>query len=256
MFNKNKSNSNSNSKRRQENSDGKEWYLPDREGVAAKGPYETGTIVKMLKEGTLKFDDYICCTDDKREGWNRVYSYKEFEAEMASKPICPTEKHLSKGIYEKDEEGNRDAAGENNISLSPKTLQLLGNEEENASSPAITLHQMVIFKAEAIIHNSEYAIKAAVISLNKEKACLEMEMKSELQIKEPQVGDRVSLTIFSNGNVRAFTLHAAIIDKSNLSSQLDTESFLIKIELYFIRMNPETKKQIEKIVLKENAHVL
>ncbi len=198
-------------------SEKKEWYLPDPKGQEPLGPFSIDEIIKKIKSGELKLDDFISYPAKTGRKWSRIFEFVELTTSMTPYPICPPPKVFSKGIYQtKDLEKS-----ESDVVIEKlKSLSILPEVELNAY---------------IIIHNRNTCIKGRALKISEKELLVKVSDKHDFE-----KGDEVSVTVFHSPDIKSFSVPSVVLDRSKTTDN--------QIRLFFLRINPEVKRQVGKFI--------
>ena len=195
-----------------------EWYLPDPQGVASLGPFLTEDIAQLIISGKLRTDDFICAPSIFGEKWERIFRFDDFMQFLPKLPICPPPKLFSKGIY----------ADHSDVALAPT--------EGFKQNKVITK-----ISADIILHNNLQAADGRLVKLSVES--ITVLIPSFSSVAKGQV---YYLTICNCPDLPTFTCQAVVMD-------VLIENAATTLSLYFIRLNPDSKKIIAGLVHEQSS---
>lgn len=195
-----------------------EWYLPDTQGVAPLGPFLTEDIAQLIISGKLRTDDFICAPSIFGEKWERIFRFDDFIQFLPKLPICPPPKLFSKGIY--------------------------ADDCDVVSEPTEGLKQNIVItkiSADIILHNNLQAADGRLVKLSVES--ITVLIPSFSSVAKGQV---YYLTICNCPDLPTFTCQAVVMD-------VLIENAATTLSLYFIRLNPDSKKIIAGLVHEQSS---
>ncbi len=195
-----------------------EWYLPDPHGVAALGPFTIDDLNELISSGKLRTDDYICAPQISGEQWRRVYTFSQFGVYLPRLPICPPPKSFSKGIYQQSVVEN-------------KVEQLIVKNETSL---------FAALSGEVILHNNQQAFSGKVHRIGVERLIAEFPLSDNIT-----QGQTYYLTLHRSPSIPTFTCQVAVLSRK-------TEENILLSDLYYIRLNPDSKKKISEFLREQS----
>lgn len=196
----------------------KEWYLPDPNGISPMGPYSDTEIIEMIQKGTLKVDDFVCAPALKGERWLRIFECKEFQSSFKTRPICPTPKIFSKGIYKEE--------------ISPSS------SPSPVSKPLIKhCNTWKRISGMVFLHDNHKYFKTFARKINEEELIVEFH---DILPKNVRIGDEFTITLFGCEQIPSFSATSVVI-------ALDVDGIEGTATLYFLRLNPNGRKRIQNL---------
>jgi hypothetical protein len=200
-------------------SEKREWYLPDRQALEAKGPFSDAEIVEKIRAGLIRIDEYIWATHFREVRWRRVYELEEFRGLLATYPKSPPP--------------NRSRGRQVMRKMDPATAQALTQQGGNAyrrfpRAPLV---------AEVIMHNHKTYRRGESIDISENGTSITM---NDLQTFEK--GEEVIVTLRNIPGIGTIAVSAAIV-------RIVINESLRGYGVSFLRLNPQIRRRICRYIL-------
>lgn len=204
-------------------SDMRAWYLSDDRTLEPEGPLSTEDMIKRLRLGQLKADDFVYKKDSSVEpSWRRIWEFQEFHDALRSRPVCPLPKELSKG---RSKEIQFDLSHVENI------------KGEYGIENIYRRHPRAPLTCPVVVHDQKNVIFAGTTDLSEMGVSITVSQGDFLKR-----GDEVVLTLRAPDPIGTFSCRAVVMRLSQEGRTLG---------LYFLSLNPRMRRRIAQFVFEQ-----
>jgi len=198
----------------------REWYLPNLDGDAALGPYTQEDLLKKLKSGELRHDQFTWTPGFTDMKWKRFYELDEFKEREEKYPVLQNvPKKKSQGIKKQKKVFQVQHVG----------MGEYGLRNEYRRYPRVPI------VTDVIIHNGQTYCHGTSIDISEKGLFLKPD---DMTIFEK--GEEITVTVRNAPVIGTFSTPSVVISISKKEKGYG---------IYFIRINPQIKRKIAKYVL-------
>ena len=206
--------------------DQREWYVPDRDSMEAVGPIATADLLKRIKNGQLRIDEYVWGSHFTDDQWKRIADLEELRTHLADYPKLPPPPAMRGRRAGKVEEAPKfdyQAPGE------------YGSENVYRRFPRVPI------EAEVIIRNNLTYHRTNAVDVSEKGIQLTLPASVNTSFNK---GDEVVITVRNAPGIGTFSAPAVIM-------RVLTENGLHGFGLFFLRLNPLARRRISKFVIEQ-----